>query len=383
MNIIKEIIEQAKEAYQKKFGDAIPVLHRKLLSDISGCRTGQFGGFKYHCLDCRKDYFAPRSCGNRSCPVCYGRKRLEWQLKLKKMIFPAPFFHLVFTLPSELYELSRANQKICLGILFQASAKVLKQFAIDPKTLDGTLAHVTVLHTWGDRLNWHPHVHILCSGLALTKEKEIKEVSNPKYLFNVQSISRVFRAIYLKMLKEKLPKGLRIPYCPKQKDWVVYCDKVEQSKSSHLIDYLGRYIFRGPIDQHRILSYTNGKVSFSYRKRDGKKVTRAVMTLSEEKFLRRYLQHTPQKGFHKVRYYGLFHPAHKRDLFQLQLMLYQGKDLEQRTKILFEAEQQLMQCTEKLCPCCQKPLVLIDCLRREQYQDRSPPSSPVEGRIVS
>ena len=373
MNIVQDIISEAGKEYLEKFGAQVPGLHRKLISDVSACRSGDFGGFQYYCTHCQKDYYAPRSCGNRSCPLCFTRKRLEWQLKVKEMMFPAPFFHLVFTLPSELYYLSRQHQKVCLGVLFQASAKVLKQFSADPQLLGGTLGHISVLHTWGDRLNWHPHVHILCSGLALSKEHGIKEVDDPRFLFSVKAMSIVFRAIYLKMLKKALPKTIRIPYCPKSKNWVVYCDKVEQKKSSHLIDYLGRYIFRGPIDQHRIIKRQGSKVTFKYRKREGKKVIPSTMTLSEEEFLRRYLQHVPQKGLNKVRYYGLFHPAHKRDLLQIQMMLFKGDALDDRTETILKAKEVLLECTQKLCPCCQKPLTLWASLDRQQFQDLSPP----------
>ena len=378
MNRLQNIIREVGKDYLEKFGEQIPGLHRKLISDVSSCRTGDFGGFQYYCSSCQKDYFAPRSCGNRSCPLCFTRKRLEWQLKVKKMIFPAPFFHLVFTLPSELYDLSRRHQKICLGLLFKASAKVLKQFAKDPEKLGGTLGHISVLHTWGDRLNWHPHVHIICSGLAIDKNHQMKEVENPKFLFSVQAMSSVFRAIYLKMLKKALPQDLRIPYCPKNKEWVVYCEQVKEENNAHLIDYLGRYIFRGPMDPHRIHSWKSGKITFRYRKREGKKVIPSTMTLNEEEFLRRYLQHTPQKGLNKVRYYGLFHPAHKVDLLQIQIQLFKGQALVERDEIILKAEQVLAKCTEKLCPCCQKNLSLWACLDRQQFQDLSPPNKEEE-----
>lgn len=317
---LTEIFERGFDKYCKTF-PSIPAAHEQAVKAILECRNGDSGGHVYRCMsqNCYHEEFVPHSCGHRCCPKCRNRKRLEWNLTQKSHLLPVQYYHLVFTVPAGLRELSRRHKVLFLNLLFKVSADVVKRFSGDSKWLGGKGGFMSFLHTWGDSLIWHPHIHMLMPAIALNKDNGIVYPKNPKFLFPVHAMSQVFKAEFLNRLRKELAEE-NIPYFDKKYKWVTYCEGVEKGKAQHVIDYLGRYFNRTAISEQRILSCDDESVTFSYRKeRKGSDAkVKSIMTLPMQEFLRRFLEHVPWKGMHRVRYYGFLHPSQKKKLLQIQ-----------------------------------------------------------------
>ena len=324
---LAEIFQESFESYKNKF-PAVPLAHKQAAKAIMECRNGEGGGHVYHCLNdhCGHDEFVPHSCGHRCCPQCRGRKRLEWTLMQKVRLLQVTYFHLVFTIPAGLRDIGKRNSQVFLELLFKTTAKVVKRFANDSNLLGGNCGFMSFLHTWGDSLVWHPHIHMLMPAVAANESKELVFPPNPKFLFPVYGMSEVFKAEFLKGLRKALPHE-NIPYFDKKYKWVTYCEGVKKGEAKHVIDYLSRYFNRIAISEKRILNFDGNSVTFSYRKeRKGRNAkVLSEMKLTTEEFLRRFLQHVPWKGMHQVRYYGFLHPSQKKKLRRMQLLLCNAK----------------------------------------------------------
>jgi hypothetical protein len=347
---LAEIFQQGFDAYKQKF-PTLPKAHIEAAEAIMKCRNGEGGGHVYHCQNthCGHDEFKPHSCGHVSCPQCRQRKRLEWTLMQKTRLLKVCYFHLVFTVPAGLREVSKRHQRVFLELLFSVTAKVVKRFSKDPKWLGGNSGFMSFLHTWGDSLIWHPHIHMLMPAVAINDAGKFVYPNNSAFLFPVHAMSAVFKAEFLKALRKALPDE-NIPYFDKKYKWVEYCEGVKQDDAKHVIDYLGRYFNRTAISEQRLLSFDDHSVSFSYRKeRKGNEAkTVSTMTLKRDEFFRRFLQHVPWKGMHRVRYYGFLHPSQKRKLQRMQLVLCDSKFIVE----LSEVEAQLSELRKQDWICC-------------------------------
>ncbi|MCM8539674.1 MAG: transposase [Lentisphaeraceae bacterium] len=375
MSPLIEILHSGFDTYCEKF-PTVPNAHIQAVKATLSCRSGENGGHVYRCVShkCSHEEFTPHSCGHRCCPKCRKRKQLEWKLTQKSLLLPVQYYHLVFTIPAGLRELSKCYKALFLDLLFKVSANVIKRFTSDTKWLGGKAAFMSFLHTWGDSLIWHPHIHILMPAIALNND-EVVYPKNAKFLFPVHALSEVFKAEMLKALRRALPQE-NIPYFHKKYKWVTYCEGVKKNKAQHVIDYLGKYFNRTAISEHRILSYDNQTVSFSYRKeRKGSQAKiESIMTLSIHEFLRRFLQHVPWKGMHRVRYYGFLHPSQKSTILRIQNQLC---DLKFATKITLIKEQikVLIRQKEITCPECGGFMKVCRTLsrRRQEVPQRAPP----------
>lgn len=379
MGAIAEILKLGFKNYLSKHSGKIPLAHIKAAEAIIHCRSGKKGGHLYRCSgeNCLEELFQPHSCNHRCCPVCQSKKRYEWTLKQKKLLLPVPYFHLVFTVPANLRELSKKYRREFLQCLFTVSAQTIKRFARDPRWLGGSVGFLSFLHTWGDSLIWHPHIHMLIPGIGLDGEGTVKHLSNEKYLFRVQSLSEVFKAAFLKQLGQYIPQK-EIPFSPAKCKWVTYCEAIEKGKAQHVINYLGSYFNRTAISESRIHSYDSESVSFWYRKeRKGpRSKEKSLMTLSINEFIRRFLQHVPWSGMHRVRHYGLLHPAHRKTIAQLQLKL--TPEASPLLDLLVEVSVLLAQVqkNEILCPCCKSKMKLVmsylhDCSKDPPHSTRT------------
>ena len=290
----------------------------RTLSAIRRCRTAALGGHIDACDDCGNISISYNSCRNRHCPKCQGHKKEEWIQNRISDLLPVPYFHVVFTLPSELNPLALHSPKDVYDALFAASWQTLETFGCNKGVQTGMIA---VLHTWGQNLSLHPHLHCIVPGGGTDKYGIWQNITaDGKFLFPVKALSKVFRAKYVAALSAKLEldKGLREALF--SKDWVVYAKK-PFGNAHAVIEYLGRYTHKIAISNHRISALDEKSVSFSYKdyKAKGEK---KIMALSRQEFIRRFAMHILPKRFVKMRHYGILSSTWKRKkLKALQLSL--------------------------------------------------------------
>ncbi|MDP2815327.1 MAG: IS91 family transposase, partial [Rectinemataceae bacterium] len=293
--------------------------HKRAIEAICSCLTPELGGHVYLCEDCGAEHVILHSCRNRACPRCQAQARDEWLDARAKEILPVRYFHAVFTVPHELAMIIRSSQKELLSLLMRSSAEAVQKLALDKKFLGGEVGILEVLHTWGSTLEYHPHVHCLIPGGAITEKGTVWRESRQKFLMHVRPLSKLFRGIFLSGLKELMPE-YEIPAAIREKDWNVFVKPAMQGPEG-LLKYLGRYVHRIAISNGRLISLEEGKVTFVYKDyRDGRKKR---MTLPVFEFMRRFLQHVLPSGFHKVRYYGFFSPGSRKKLLRVRMFLYQ------------------------------------------------------------
>lgn len=313
---LADVFRMHAENYCKQH-TLIPEQH-KVVHAILNCRTEALGGHVYACDNCEHLQIAYNSCRNRHCPKCQSLRTSKWLEDRRKELLPVHYFHLVFTLPHELNHLISYNKKAMYDLLFQSAWKTLKTLGADPKRLDGLMGMLAVLHTWGQNLLSHNHLHCIVPGGALTDK--LKWVPSKKnFLFPVKVISKLFRGFYVsgvrllhKNNKLKLPNTQDINALLDKlmsKEWVTYA-KEPFGGPEKLLDYLGRYTHKMAISNHRILACDKNSVTFKWRDySDNNKVK--VMKLQPDEFIRRFLSHVVPKGFMRIRFFGFLANACK------------------------------------------------------------------------
>lgn len=310
---LSDIFRKNRSEYYKKFGSKMLPSHVRAFNDIVDCRTENMGGHLEKCDCCDHKEYVYHSCCNRSCPKCHGFKAREWFEKRKSELLPVNYFHIVFTLPSQLRYIVLSNQKL-LTILMKAAAYSLKKLAADPHYLGGEISILSVLHTWTRTMVYHPHVHCLVPGVGVTTDKQYLVKSKKNFFLPVRALSKIFRAKFIDLVLKDFPE-LYLPKAIWKKEWVVY-SRPGIYGSEEILKYLSRYIFKIAITNNRILSEKDGIVTFKYRNSNDNKWR--IMHLEAIEFIRRYLQHVLYRGFHKVRYYGLLSPTNKKYLKHVQ-----------------------------------------------------------------
>jgi len=354
--------------YQERFATGILPSHRRALMDIRDCRTAAMGGQLYVCDQCGQEHYVYHSCRNRSCPKCHGKQTRQWLKERRKELLPVPYFHVVFTVPSELDGLLRANQTALYSRLIKAAAESLIKLAADPKYVGAQIGVMAVLHTWGRNMNYHAHVHCLVPGGGLSADGQWRP-AREGYLVPVRALSPIFQGKFLDEVARILP-NTPVPVAAMKKAWVVYCKPPVQD-AEKVLNYLGRYVHRIAITNGRILHVDEQRVTFSYQDaKDGKKRT---MTVSGQEFLRRFLQHVLPKGVHKVRYYGLWSPSNRKRLEQARKVLTASRPVSPPSAepsdsptAAAPAERPALRC-----PYCQRGILVFR--QRIPPQPRSPP----------
>lgn len=280
---------------------------KKIAYHIMDCHSPRLGAIKTTCGDCGADFYSYRGCGDRHCPQCQGLKQLSWvEAKSSEVIENVPYYHVVFTIPSELNQIFFQNKRKCYSILFKSVAETIATLGRDKNRYDCELGFICVLHTWGSNLSYHPHIHVIIMGCGLNDQRRIVRSNNDKFLFPVKVMSRLFRGKLLYMLKsdEDINSKNDIDYDVLYgKEWVVYCKETIKN-AENVIKYLSRYTNRIAISDKRIISYDCDHVTFSYKDYKNNSEIK-TMTLTIKEFLRRFLMHVLPKGFIKVRSYGL------------------------------------------------------------------------------
>ena len=367
MEKIQEILNKGLEKYEKE--NKIIGYKKKVMYAIKECKTGAIGAHKYVCDECGYEEIAYNSCRNRHCPNCQTGKKLKWIEARKEEVLNIKYYHIVFTIPSEIYNIALQNQEKMYKILFKASAETLQELAKDEKYLGGEIGFFSILHTWGQNLMYHPHIHCVVTGGGLTEVKTWKE-KEEDFFIPVQVMSRVFRGKFLDyMKKEKIEfygknKDLENPSIYNNlmqslynKEWIVYC-KEPFKNAECVIQYLGRYTHRVAISNERIVEVTEDTVKFKWRDyKDDNKMKE--MTINIQEFIRRFLLHILPPHFMKIRYYGILGNRNKKKkLLKCKILT--------RTKIIIKKELPALELLKKtlgkdfnLCPCCKKGHMLI------------------------
>ena len=302
----------------------------RTLHAIRKCRTAELGGHIDKCDCCNKIHISYNSCRNRNCPTCQAHKIEQWIQARKQELLPVPYFHVVFTIPDSLNEICLKYPKIVYSILFKTAWQTLKQFGENPKHLGAKLGMIAVLHTWGQNLSLHPHLHCIVPGGGISDAGYWKNTkSNGKYLFNVKAMSKVFRAKFVSELRKQIPNISQSIYDKFfKKQWVVFAKK-SLIKPESIVEYLGRYTHKIAISNYRILKIDkqNKTVTFSlkdYRK-NGVKTT---LMLDTKTFIKRFSLHILPKGFTKIRHYGILSSSWKKEkLPKLQIEISEEKGI--------------------------------------------------------
>ncbi len=316
-----EVAEVVRE-YGAAFRATHHVSHEqaRVLHAIAHCRTAALGGHVEVCESCGAEQIAYNSCRNRHCPKCQGAARAKWLEAEQTLLLPVPYFHLVFSLPHLLNPLVRVNQRVLYSLLFQAAAQTLQEFARDPQHLGAELGITAVLHTWGQTLTEHSHVHCIVTGGGLTADGTQWRPSHPRFLFAVAALSQVFRGKYLAGL-HRLRATHRLHFAGEsaalaaneawttflsqvqERSWVVYA-KPPWGGPEQVLKYLSRYTHRVAIANSRLVFVGDGVVRFRYKDYAAGGTTK-VMELPAAEFLRRFLLHVVPPGFVRIRHFGL------------------------------------------------------------------------------
>jgi hypothetical protein len=364
---VADIFRLYGQEYLDAFGPGMLPSHRRAIRDILDCRTEALGGQVYRCSDCGSEHYVYHSCRNRSCPTCHGPATEAWLASRHHDLLPVEYFHVVFTLPEPLRQIVRRHQKTLYGVLMKSAAKALMKLAANPKYVGGQIGIMAVLHTWGQMLGYHPHVHCLVPGGGLIGDQWTP--TRKGFLVPVRALSLVFRGIFMETAARELP-DVAIPKAVWDTKWNVYCKPAPQEPDK-VLQYLGRYVHRVAISNSRIISIDDGRVCFRYQKSSSRRWR--TTTLSAMEFIRRYLQHVPPKGFHKVRYYGLLAVAHRERLHRLQSDLRADAPTGPIAETPVDHALPVVRSTPKgrPCPICgQRTLVVIGCIPCRQ---RPPP----------
>ncbi len=347
----------------------LPRHQLRLMRAIEICRTAPLGGHVDECGQCNYTRISYNSCRNRHCPKCQGLARARWQAARKAELLPAEYFHVVFTLPEQIAAIAFHNKAAVYNILFRAASQTLLTIAGDPKHLGARIGFFAILHTWGQNLLHHPHLHCVVPGGGLSPDGSRWIACKPGFFLPVRVLSRLFRRLVLEALQQAFDQGqlrfsgdlepLQAPAAftrhlkpLRQSEWVVYA-KPPFGGPQQALDYLGRYTHRVAISNQRLLALTDSHVTFQwkdYRQPHHSK----QMTLAQDEFIRRFLLHSLPDRFQRIRHYGLLSNCHRASSLALcrQLLAAPAVDLLPQPKDYKEIYRTLTAQSLTRCPRC-------------------------------
>jgi len=329
---VADVFRRHGEAFRQAHAGHLGGVERRIMGAVTACRTIALGGHVEQCNDCGASRIAYNSCRNRHCPKCQGLARAQWLAERQAELLPVAYFHVVFTLPTSVGEIAFQNKAAVYAILFRAAAETLATIAADPRHLGAKLGMTMVLHTWGQTLQHHPHVHCVVAGGGPSLDGTRWVACRPGFFLPVRVLSRLFRRLFLRELENAFSAGklrffsnlanLAEPRAFARRlgelrrlDWVVYA-KPPFGGPEQVLAYLSRYTHRVAIANSRLLSLADGKVRFTWKdyRQDGKT---KVMTLDADEFIRRFLLHALPDGFHRIRHYGFLANGSRGDSLAL------------------------------------------------------------------
>lgn len=329
---VADIVRTYGDAFVERHRRWLTLQHLRVLRGIAACRTAVLGGHLDRCDRCGYQAISYNSCRLRHCPKCQGSARQLWLAERSAELLPVPYYHVVFTLPHLLAPLALQNKALVYGLLLRTVAETLLQIAADPKRLGAEIGFLAVLHTWGQTLQNHPHVHCVVPGGGLSPDHVRWIRCGRKFFLPVEVLSQVFRGKFLAALERAFGKHrltlagqlapLESPHlfaallrAAAQRDWVVYA-KRPFAGPEQVLSYLSRYTHRVAITNRRLLSMAEGRITFRWRDYAHGRQTR-TMTLDVHEFLRRFLLHVLPAGFVRIRHFGLFANRHRARFLDL------------------------------------------------------------------
>jgi hypothetical protein len=307
-----DVFRRFADDYMSAHGAAMLSSHARAVRDILSCRTPARGGHLWRCTCCGVEVHSYHSCKNRSCPTCHRDDTERWLAAREAELLPCPYFHVTVTVPAELRAVLRANQRDGYAALMRAAAEAIVELARDKRYVGGRVGVLAVLHTWTQQLAYHPHVHCLVTGGGVSADGESWCASRRDYLVPTKALAVLVRGKMRAALRKRRP-DLIVPDAAWKKPWVVDCTAWGDGCEA-VLAYLARYVHRIAITDSRLVGLGDDGVAIRHKQRapKGKHGGRWLVTrLSGHEFMRRFLQHVLPKGFHKVRYFGLWHASQK------------------------------------------------------------------------
>lgn len=326
---LADIFRQFGPAYRLAHHYSLSIEHLRAMRAIELCRTAALGGHLDKCDSCGHTSISYNSCRNRHCPKCQNLDRAEWLEKRQAELLPLDYFHVIFTLPDCFSSMALQNKSVIYNILFRAASQSMLTIAADPKHLGAEIGFIALLHTWGQKLNHHPHLHCLVPGGGLSPDGSRFVACRKEFFLPVKVLSSMFQHLFIQYLKEAFGQGKLDFYANTehlretraflalldkacQSDWVVYA-KAPMGGPAQVIEYLGRYTHRVAISNHRLLKIEAGNVTFSWKDyKDDYSVKQ--LTLSATEFIRRFLLHILPSGFQRIRHFGYLSNRSKEKL---------------------------------------------------------------------
>src|SRR6266852_5918911 len=325
---VADVFRRYGVAYRGKHGASMSTGQRRVMTAIEVCRTAALGGHLEQCDECGHQRNCYCSCRNRHCPKCQSLARAEWIEKRQSELLDCEYFHVVFTVPEQIAAIAYQNKAPVYGILFRAAAETLRTIAADPKHLGAEIGFFAVLHTWGQNLLHHPHLHCVVTGGGLSQDGTRWISCRPEFFLPVRVLSHLFRRLFLGYLQKAFDAGelqffssleplrerrafLRYLAPVRQGQWVVYA-KPPFAGPEQVLDYVGRYTHRVALSNSRLLDIDQDKVTFRYKdyRHDSQQKT---MTMEAEEFIRRFLLHVLPEGFQRIRYYGFLDNRYREE----------------------------------------------------------------------
>lgn len=354
---VNDILRAFGPDYLKKYQDRMSLDQIKTLHALSQCCTPAAGCVVYLCQQCARLHQVPKSCGNRHCPTCQGGKAKDWLAAQQARLLPCAYFMMTFTVPAEFRGFVRAHPRECYRALFEAANRSLVKLAKDPQYLgSGKLGMTAVLHTWGRDLNYHPHVHFIIPGGAISELGTQWLSTRPDFFVPVLALSKLYRAAYQEFMKQS---GLLASIDPAvwSLGWNVNCQAVGDGRDS--LRYLAPYVFRVAIGNYRIKAVErhedgSGSVTFMVKPSGQRKYR--PQTVTAEEFIRRFLQHVLPTGFQKVRHFGFMHKRSKVSRTWLAMLVTVTLNM---VYVLIVTPPQLPTKRSLLCPDCGGELVCL------------------------
>jgi hypothetical protein len=364
-------------------------LHLKVLVAIGRCRTAALGGHVDQCSGCGHRAISYNSCRNRHCPKCQSQARDRWLAARRSELLASPYAHLVFTLPHQLAPLALQNKEVIYGLLFRCSADTLIEMAADPQHLGAEVGFFSVLHTWNQKLQHHPHVHCVVAAGGLSRDHtHWVRPQRDKFFLPVRVLSKLFRGKFVAALQQAhtagqlqfhgLLRGLSQPRLFRKfirqlflLQWVVYC-KPAFGGPEQVLRYLGAYTHRVAISNRRLVSFLGNKVTFRWRDSAHKNKLR-LLTLPADEFLRRFLLHVLPRGFVRIRHFGFLASRHRGALVPLCKQLLSTAAPPTPHPVSTHSDTRCQPPPIWTCPLCGGPMVLIERLTAIQIRLRSPP----------
>src|SRR5712691_10630836 len=367
---VADVVRQHGAAFLARYGPTLSGEQHRALRAIAVCRTAALGGHITQCDHCGHEVQAYNSCRHRSCPTCHGAAQAAWLAAREREVLETPYVHVIFTLPHDLSALALQNPRHLYGLLFRTVAQTLQDIAGDPKHLGAEIGGFAVLHTWGQQLHHHPHLHCVLPAGGVAPDGARWVPCRPNFFLPVRVLSRRFRRLYLTGLAQLYAQGQLTfagrcrelaEHTPWQglladvrdKEWVVYA-KEPLREPQHVLKYLARYTHRVAISNHRLLALDNGQVTF--RSKDYQRGHRLrTLTLDAVEFLRRLMLHVPPRGFHRIRHFGfLANRVRQEKLVQCRALLGHATPLQVRDEATHcEAPAVSAQEPGARCPVCQ------------------------------